>query len=209
MISFQTWALFALTETVLCLTPGPAVLLVLSQGLARGTGASVWSNLGILSGNTVYFALSATGLGALLLASYELFSLIRWAGAAYLLWLGVTTFLGRSGAPAVTAAQAPATSGARMLLHGFVLQISNPKALVFFTALLPQFIDPGAPITGQLLILALTSVAIEFVVLLAYGAAAGRATALAARPRFRVLTNRLAGSMLILAGINVARIQRA
>lgn len=76
-MSRDVWALFVVTETALCLSPGPAVLLVLSQALARGTRASVWSNLGILSGNVMYFALSATGLSAVLLASYELFSRIR------------------------------------------------------------------------------------------------------------------------------------
>lgn len=68
-MSWNVWTLFAVTEAALCLSPGPAVLLVLSQGLARGTAASVWSNLGILAGNALYFAISATGLGALLLTS--------------------------------------------------------------------------------------------------------------------------------------------
>ena len=67
-MSGEIWLLFAVTETVLCFTPGPAVLLVLSQGLARGTASSIWANLGILAGNTLYFVLSATSLGALLVA---------------------------------------------------------------------------------------------------------------------------------------------
>ena len=70
-MSWGVWALFAVTETAPCFTPGPAVLLVLSQGLARGTASSIWSNLGVLAGNTMYFVLSGTGLGAVLLASYE------------------------------------------------------------------------------------------------------------------------------------------
>ena len=86
-MTWEIWALFAVTETALCFTPGPAVLLVLSQGLARGTASSTWSNFGILAGNTMYFVLSGTSLGAALLTSYELFSLIRWVGAAYLVWL--------------------------------------------------------------------------------------------------------------------------
>ena len=208
-MSWGVWALFAVTETALCFTPGPAVLLVLSQGLARGTASSVWSNLGILAGNTMYFVLSGTGLGAALLASYELFSVIRWVGAAYLVWLGIAAFVGRSLVFSVSRSPAVPARRGRIFVNGFVLQASNPKALVFFTALLPQFIDPHGSVLTQVTILAVTSVLIEFCVLLAYGALAGRFTELAKRPRFARLANRIAGSMLIGAGIGMARLRRA
>jgi len=207
-MSGEIWLLFAVTETVLCFTPGPAVLLVLSQGLARGTASSIWANLGILAGNTLYFVLSATSLGALLVASYELFALIRWAGAAYLIWLGVTTFFGRSSVLSVAPADVTVRSRGRIFVNGFVLQAANPKALVFFTALLPQFIDPRGGVVAQVAILAVTSVVIEFLVLLAYGALAGRLTSWAARPRFRTLANRVAGSMLVTAGVGTAALRR-
>jgi threonine/homoserine/homoserine lactone efflux protein len=208
-MTLETWALFAITETALCFTPGPAVLLVLSQGLTRGTGASIYSNLGILAGNACYFALSATGLGAVLLASYELFSAIRWLGAAYLVWLGVTAFFGTSTVIAVGPVTGAPTSRARTFLNGLVLQVANPKALVFFVALLPPFIDPRGSVLVQVAILGATSVVIEFFVLLAYGALSGRLTSVAARPRFQRLANRVAGTMLIAAGVSVARVHRA
>jgi len=78
-MNWDIWALFGVTETALCFTPGPAVLLVFSQGIARGTGSSIWANLGILAGNTMYFVLSGTSLGAVLLTSYELFSVERFS----------------------------------------------------------------------------------------------------------------------------------
>lgn len=208
-MSWGIWALFAVTETALCFTPGPAVLLVLSQGLARGTASSIWSSLGILAGNTMYFVLSGTGLGAALLASYELFSVIRWVGAAYLIWLGITAFVGTSPVFSVYRSHDAPVPRDRIFMNGFVLQASNPKALVFFTALLPQFIDPRASVLTQVTILAVTSVLIEFFVLRAYGALAGRLTELAKRPRFAGLANRIAGSMLIGAGIGMARLRRA
>jgi len=207
-MAWEVWLLFALTETALCFTPGPAVLLVVSQGLARGARASIWPNLGILAGNTLYFVLSATSLGALLVASYELFAAIRWVGAAYLIWLGVAAFRGRSTVLSVAPAAGAPLRARRMFVNGFVLQVANPKALVFFTALLPQFIDPRGSLVAQVAILAVTSVVIEFCVLLAYGASAGRVTTLAARPPFATLANRLAGTMLIAAGVGTAAIRR-
>jgi homoserine/homoserine lactone efflux protein len=96
----------------------------------------------------------------------------------------------------------------RTFTHGFVLQAANPKALVFFVALLPQFIDPASSVLGQVAILGVTSVVIEFVVLLAYGTLAGRLTAVAARPRFQTLANRLAGTMLVTAGVGLVRVER-
>ncbi|HXJ36527.1 MAG TPA: LysE family translocator [Candidatus Eisenbacteria bacterium] len=207
-MSWETWSLFLVMVTVLCLTPGPAVMFVLSQALRRGRRAAFWSSLGILAGNTFYFILSASSLGAILFASYDLFATIRWIGAAYLVWLGVTTFIGASpivpGGPTGGAAR----PGPRLVLDGFVLQASNPKALVFFTALVPQFVDPAGTVPLQMAILAATTVVVELAVLTTYGALAGRATALAAEPRFATATNRVAGSLLVAAGVGTAAIRR-
>lgn len=206
-MQWETWTLFALTETVLCLTPGPAVLLVLSQALTRGTLASIWSNVGILTGNAFYFLLSAAGLGVILLASYRTFSAIRWVGAGYLIYLGLSAFFGRSKVLSVSALRDAPVGGVRMFINGFVLQVTNPKALVFFAALLPQFINPARGVALQVVILAATSAAIEFFVLAGYGALAGRMSRLSARPGFAKLTNRVAGCMLITAGVGMAAIR--
>ena len=199
----QTWALFVLTETVLCLTPGPAVLFVVSEALSRGRRASIGAAVGILGANVAYFALSATGLGALLLASYEAFSLVRWLGAGYLIWLGVRAFIGGTAPRSAGAAHDGAAH--RSWVSGFVLQAANPKALLFFVALLPQFIDPAGSIATQVMVLGTTSVVIELVVLLAYGAVAGRCHALPLNPRYARLADRAAGTMLVTAGIAATR----
>ena len=96
--------------------------------------------------------LSATGLGAVLLASYDVFFAIKWVGAAYLVWRGVSAFFGRSATLSVPVDGVPDRRGARMLADGFLLQVANPKALVFFTALLPQLIDPAASVARQVAI---------------------------------------------------------
>ncbi|HLZ65935.1 MAG TPA: LysE family translocator [Aliidongia sp.] len=207
-MNWQLVALFAVTELVLCLTPGPAVLTILSQALRHGPARALWSILGIIAGNTLYFILSATSLGALLLASYELFFAIKWLGAAYLLWLGLRTFFDRGSALAVEVAPAARGRAASLFTHAFVVQVANPKALLFFTALLPQFVDPAGPIALQLGALALLSVIIEFAVQLFYALLAAQATRLALRPRFARLTNRVSGTFLIGAGIGLASLTR-
>src|SRR5262249_49718047 len=149
-------------------------LLVIAQGLTQGGRASVWANLGILTGNTIYFALSAAGLGAVLLASHEIFLAIKGIGAAYLVWLGITAFFGKSATLSINAAR-ERPPAYRMWLNGVALQLANPKAILFFVALLPQFTDPAEPLLLQFVILTVTSVVIEFFVLLGYGTLAGMA----------------------------------
>lgn len=206
-MTWQIWTAFALVELALCLTPGPAVLLVLSQALSRGAPKAVWSILGILAANTAYFVLSATGIGAILIASHDLFFAIKWIGAAYLVWLGMQTFLGTS-----TTLPVKPTTGAsdvgRLFLNGFVLQMANPKAVLFFTALVPQFIAPSAPFVPQIVILAVTSMVIEFGVQLFYATLAGRFSHLALKPAFAGITDRIAGALLIAAGVGIAAIRR-
>jgi homoserine/homoserine lactone efflux protein len=190
-------------ETSACLSPGPAVMLVLSQALARGTLASIWANVGILAGNTMYFILSGTGVGAIVLASHSLFSAIRWVGAAYVIYLGITAFFGKSKVLSVAKPDSAPVSGPHVFLNGMILQLASPGVIIFFVAVLPQFVDPAGSVARQVAILALTSVSIEFCVLVGYGALAGRMTHLAVQPRFAMLTNRVAGTMLIIAAARI------
>ena len=192
----------------LCVTPGPAVLFVVSHGLARGARASLAANAGILTGNTVYFVLSALGLGAVLLASYEIFTVLKYAGALYLVLLGIQTIRGAGLAVRIVETVGERVSARRIWAQATALQLANPKALVFFAALLPQFIDINRSVPLQMLILAVTSVVVEFAILAAYGILAGRAAHLTRQPRFATLTNRVSGGMLIAAGVGVALTRR-
>jgi homoserine/homoserine lactone efflux protein len=200
-MTFETWLLFLIMETALSLSPGPAVFYVVSQGI-RAFPRAIPATLGILSANACYFALSATSLGALIAASARFFTIAKWAGAAYLTYLGIkslrsaaasrsialtsTTTQDDGGAPGVAtrSAHAPgvATRGGhppgretrasdrrQIYLGAFTLQLSNPKALLFFLALLPQFIDTQRAVAPQMLILAATSMLPECCILLAYG----------------------------------------
>ncbi len=203
-MTWQIWLAFVVVEGMLCITPGPAVLFVLSQAIQRGPGKSVWGIGGILCANTMYFALSATSLGAVIVASYRLFFLIKWLGAAYLVYLGLRSFFGKATILALPESKEGSRRGPRILRDGFFLQAANPKALLFFTAILPQFIDAHRNVVFQILVLGITSVVVEFFVLSVYGQFAGRALATARSPRFEKVTNRIAGSLLIGAGIGLA-----
>ncbi len=202
-MSLHVWIIFLTMETTACLSPGPAVLLVVSQGLSRGVLASIWSSCGILAANALYFALSATGIAALLIGSRSLFNVITWVGAAYMIWLGVRT-LASSGAR-LSVSAGSSSSSAKMFTNGFVLQISKPGLLLFFVAVLPQFIVPGRGVAEQVLILAVTSICVEFFILSLYGVLASRVGKLDLGARFVALANRLSGLMLILAAVALAR----
>jgi homoserine/homoserine lactone efflux protein len=205
-MTIEAWALFCLTELVLCLNPGPSALVVMSQSLTSGPSAGVRATTGVLSANAIYFALSASGLIALHSLSAEAFSIIKWGGAVYLVWLGGTMIL-RSFRSAVS----PRTSGprgaGRPCRRGVVTQGAKPNLLVYFTAILPQFIDANHPVAPQVALLACSSFVIEFSVLSAFSVISGRAGA-AAAPRFRVYLERIGGGLLIGAAAGLARIER-
>ncbi|MGH7822210.1 MAG: LysE family translocator [Candidatus Binatia bacterium] len=208
-MSLEAWLLFCATETVLSFTPGPAVLLVVSVALTRGSGAGFRSSLGILAANALYFTISATSLGAILLASSQLFFVVKWLGAAYLVWLGVRMVF-RNGADAPRAAASPPQQvGVGPLACGFLTQGANPKALVFFSAILPQFIDPAGSVPLQVAILGVSSVLIELGVLGIYVIACAHAGSWARRPQYAAPLERLGGVLLIAAGLRLAAVRRA
>lgn len=198
-MTLETWLAFCLTEAVLCFTPGPAVLLVVSVALGRGLRPARHASWGVVASNTLYFALSATGVAAALLASRELFVALRWLGAGYLVWLGLRMLL--AGGPRENGV-APGAPG-RSFLRGFLVQGANPKALVFFVALLPQFIDPAAPLAPQLAMLGASSVAIELLALGVYARGAVGAGRLAG-PRVARGLERIGGGLLVAAGARLA-----
>ncbi len=190
-MDLNTLALFALKEFLLSLTPGPAVMLVIGLSIRQGFRFGFMATLGILSTNAVFFTLSALGIGGLIVASATLFTLIKWVGAAYLVYLGVGMIMplvktlwhkrtfgdgldllkARADAPKVQ------QSAVKSFWQGLNLQASNPKNILFFVAILPQFVSPEGNFATQLVILGIVSVLLELPVLAFYGFA----SALAAR----------------------------
>jgi threonine/homoserine/homoserine lactone efflux protein len=206
-MTLETWLFFCATETVLCFIPGPAVLCVVSSALTRGARSGFHSSLGILAANTMYFVLSAMGLGAVLLASRAVFIVIKSVGAAYLVFLGLRMVFARP--EPESAAAKTETTPRGSFWNGFVVQAANPKAIIFFTALLPQFIDPDAAMTTQVGILAVSSIVIELAVLSIYVAACHNARRWFRGGRLGVVLQRVGGGLLIVAGARLAAMRNA
>jgi threonine/homoserine/homoserine lactone efflux protein len=200
-MTLETFLAFCVLELVLCLTPGPAVIYVISTALGRGPRAGLAASLGIVAGNTLYFVLSALGVAAIILASNAVFTVLEWIGAAYLVYVGARMLFARR-EPIALRPQPVARSFAR----GFAVQAANPKALAFFVALLPQFIDPTANVALQVLILGVASQLIEIAVLALYVWLTGRAQQIIGG-RFGTIVERVAGGFLIAAGARLALVR--
>ncbi len=201
-VNWDTFWLYVLTEAALSLSPGPAVMLVIAYGITQGVRRSLWAALGILSANAVYFALSATALGAVLVSSPAFFGFVKWAGAAYLVWIGLRTLLGHPSPLRLAKTDAGARSALSLWFSGLSLQLANPKILIFFVAILPQFVDPALPVGAQMVWLAAGSMIPEFFILAAYGWLGSRAANLAADERYAAWTDRAAGALvLVVAGL--------
>jgi threonine/homoserine/homoserine lactone efflux protein len=207
-MTLEAWLLFCATEAVLCLSPGPAVLLVISLSLVRGSRAGLHATFGILAVNALWFALSATSLAAILVASWQVFFVVKWMGAAYLVYLGVRMLV-RGGRATPDDAQEEPRAHHRAFARGVVIQGANPKTLLFFTALLPQFIDPAGPVGAQVMILGASSVLIELTVLALYVATCHRMRRVVDTPRFAAPLERVGGVLLIGAGVGLAAIRRS
>lgn len=196
-VNWDTYWLYVLAEVALSLSPGPAVMLVIACGLAYGARRSLHAALGILAANAVYFALSATALGAVIVASKTFFVVVKWLGAAYLVYVGVAALCGRPSPLAVGPRTGSPRSARALFLTGLTLQLANPKTLIFFVAILPQFVDPRLAIGPQMAWLAAGSIVPEFVILAGYGYLASRAARLAGDARYARLTERATGVLVL------------
>ena len=168
----STLLVFGAASLALIIVPGPAVVYIVTRSLSQGRGAGVVSMLGVQTGGLVHVLAAAVGLSALLASSATAFAVVKYAGAAYLVYLGLRTLLARDGGSERTAAAPPRLSGRHVYRQALLTQVLNPKVAIFFLAFLPQFVDPDRPAATQ--ILALGSV------LVVMGLVIGIATALAA-----------------------------
>ena len=207
-MDIATYFAFAAASVVLLMIPGPTVLLVVSYALTQGRRVALATAAGVALGDFTAMTLSLTGLGALLAASATLFTVLKWIGAAYLVYLGVRLWRSRPDVPDL-ASPAPARRAGGIFAHAFVVTALNPKSIAFFVAFVPQFIDNSVPILPQLVITEATFVGLAAVNALAYALLADRLRARIRRPAVLKWLNRAGASCLVGLGAATAALGRS
>ena len=207
-MTLSTWLLYVAAVLVLTVTPGPSVLMCLSTSVQHGPRRALLAVLGSTAAIAGLMLLSMLGLGTLLAASEVLFSGLKWLGAGYLAYLGVTALCAKASNLTVPDASRPAAGGRALFVRGALVGASNPKALLFFGALFPQFIDPAAPQFGQFVILGITFIVFELFWLFVYAMTAARARQWLQKPRRATLFNRATGVVFLLAAGLLAMTKR-
>lgn len=198
-MGMETWAAFAAASAVLLVIPGPTVLLVVSYALGQGWRTALPMAVGVALGDFTAMTLSMLGLGALLATSATLFTVLKWAGAAYLVYLGIK--LWRAGDQLQAAPRTDAASAAAMLGHAWLVTALNPKSITFFVAFLPTFLDPKADFLTQMLVFETTFLVLAFANAFGYALVASRARHFVSNPRAIGMVNKVGGGLLVGAGV--------
>ncbi|RYF43558.1 MAG: LysE family translocator [Comamonadaceae bacterium] len=197
----STLLVFAVVALVAIATPGPTVLLALTNGSRYGLRRSVPGMLGAVASDLVLVGAVALGLGALLAASEFWFSVLKYAGAAYLAWLGLRLLRSQGGFDLPANGTQPQGASARSIFaKSFLVAVTNPKGYLFCSALLPQFIDPQAAQAPQYLAIALVFCGLDFLVMFGYAFTGARAVRLLKASAVKWLDRACGGALLALAG---------
>ena len=203
-MSLEIYLAYVLACAVITLVPGPTVSVIIANSLAHGSRAGLLNVAGTQLGLGLMMAILAVGLSSVIAAMGWLFEWLRWAGAAYLVYLGWKLL--RS--PDIVDAAKPAyVPRGGFVLQGFLVLMANPKALLWFGAFIPQFVDPSGNYVGQIILLGLTAMAVALVSDGAYAVLTGRAGAFLSRKRIHIVS-RVSGSFLIGGGIWLALTRR-
>ena len=195
----ETWTFFVGTVLLMMSTPGPSHLLMLSTSASNGFKRSLATAAGDLTANAIQMLLAGFGLAAILASSRYGFAVIKWGGVAYLIWIGIRTIRSSFNNEGEEL-KVMRISLKRLWLRGFITSAANPKAVVFFAALFPQFINPTMPLIPQILILGATYIVIDGLFLSIYGCGASWLTS-RLKSHYRKWVDRVAGASLIAAAI--------
>ena len=209
-MSFDLWLTFVAASCALLFIPGPTVLLVLSYALSKGRSVAVASAAGVALGDFVAMSASLAGLGALVLASATAFTVLKWVGAVYLVWLGIRLIRSASGSQSVLQAGRVTqdVTARSVFTHNAAVTALNPKSIAFFIAFVPQFVDAGAPLLPQFAILVATFVGLAAGNALIYALLADSLRQRIERPGVIEWITRAGGATLIGMGILTATLRR-
>ena len=212
-MELQVWMAYFVASWAIALSPGSGAVLSMTHGLAYGVKKTSTTIAGLQLGLAVILLVAGVGVGALLLASATAFTVVKFAGAGYLIWLGFNQWRARVGvvpeAGEAATAQAAVPSARERFVMGFFTNVTNPKGIVFMVAVLPQFIDPQRGLWLQLLILLATTVVVDLIVMHGYAFLASRAQRWLATARARRAQNRVFGGVLMAMGASLLLVKRA
>lgn len=207
-MDLQIWFAFVAATVVLLMIPGTTIVLVLTYALTQGRKVAVASAAGVALGDLVAMTASLAGLGALVMTSATLFTVIKWLGAAYLVWMGVGMIRSAHGST-IAAVDTPALPASRIFRNAATVTALNPKSIVFFIAFVPQFIAPDPPLAPQFVILVITFVGLAFLNALAYALLADRLRATIRKPAVLGWMTRAGGAVLVAMGVATATLRKA
>jgi homoserine/homoserine lactone efflux protein len=208
-VELGTWIPFFLATVAISLSPGPGAIAAMGAGLNHGYQRGQRIAFGLALGVWTQLAVVGVGLGALLATSGTAFGVVKWLGVAYLVWLGIQQWRAPA-APLVARDDGAGQMSTRALvLRGWTVNAVNPKGTVFLIAVLPQFVDTSQPLLAQYLVIGATFGAVEFCVMSGYAALASRVLGLLRTQRQMHTTNRVFGSLFVLAGALLATFKRA
>ncbi|MFE9085168.1 LysE family translocator [Brevundimonas sp. NPDC003935] len=194
------YAAFLGVMAVMAITPGPANLFAVATGMEKGRASALIGVVGMNAATLVWFAAAALGLGALVAAFPQVFRIIAVLGALYVAWLGIKALRGAF-ATAAEPDHVEVRRGRSALIDGFTVQIANPKAILFFTAVLPPFLDVHRPVAPQLALFALATIGMDVLSMSAYGLGGAALANRMNQPRFKRGFGIFVGALLILAAI--------
>ena len=207
-MDFSTWVLFSGIAFVATVSPGPAMLLSVTNSLTHGFTKSVFSSLGNIIGLFVLSGAAVFGLGAVLQTSTLLFTILKSFGAVYLIYVGIRQWRSNENIFETSIETSSHTQRKRKsFLQGLLIAISNPKAVLFFTALFPQFIDLSTPIAIQFIILTATFMLFSFLMLVGYALSARSAKGWFEKEDLAEWVNRISGTIFIAFGLGMLRLK--
>ncbi|HBX57419.1 LysE family transporter [Pseudomonas sp. UBA2684] len=205
----ETWLAFFVACWIISLSPGAGAIASMSAGLQYGFWRGYWNALGLQLGLALQIAIVAAGVGAILAASALAFSLIKWFGVVYLVYLAYRQWQALPSDLNADAGQRPLGRPLSLVLRGFLVNFSNPKAIVFMLAVLPQFLNPQAPLLAQYLVMGVTMICVDLIVMAGYTGLAARVLRVLRTPRQQRVMNRSFAVLFVGAAALLATVRRA
>ncbi|MFK3771550.1 LysE family transporter [Pseudomonas xanthosomatis] len=208
-MSMETWLAFFAACWVISLSPGAGAIASMSSGLQYGFWRGYWNALGLQLGLIVQIAIIAAGVGAILAASATAFQVIKWFGVAYLVYLAYRQWRALPMDMSEESAVRPIGKPLSLVFRGFLVNVSNPKALVFMLAVLPQFINPHQPLLAQYVAITVTMISVDMLVMAGYTGLASKVLRLLRTPKQQKRLNRTFAGLFIGAATFLATLRRA